>query len=146
MFTEYFNVQLAPISYSNQPCYYCLTRVMLNEISMPRWWSWLSPPTLLPHIQIQMSFIPPHQRTSHFLRHNLFHPPLLYPAPPLASSPALAKWNNHLIRSLTKHHNWCKASMKSESPECEISLSTNLKYSPRILRSTQFAGAFSEPL
>lgn len=113
MLTEYFNVQLAPISYSNQPCYYCLTRVMLNEISMPRWWSWLCPPTLLPHIRIQMSFFSPHQRASFFLRRNLFHPPLLYPAPPLASSPALAKWNNHLTRSLTKHHNWGKASVKS---------------------------------
>lgn len=103
---------------------------------------------LLRHCLLTFStcFFSPQHCTSNLLQQNAFHPPLLYPAPPLAPSLALAKWNNHLIRSLTKHHNWCKASMKSESPECEIYLSTNLKCSPRKHHSTQFDTAFSEPL
>lgn len=70
----------------------------------------------------------------------------LPPPPPAPPSPALAEWNNHLIRSLTKHQSWCKANMKSEPPECEIYLSTNLKHSPRTLRYALFAAASSEPL
>lgn len=66
-----------------------------------------------------------------------------HPRPP---SPALAEWNNHLIRSLTKHQSWCKANMKSKPPECEIYLSTNLECSPGTLRCTQFANASGEPL